>query len=186
MPDRPGGRSMQAGFPVELTARCVLLLVLGLVSLGLRVTAVFLPRASETVLVLLFGSFALAEGGASIVAGLWRIFRQGMWPASFFRGALGIGLGSFVLEASIGTATVLSRVAGTWMLASGVLDLGVASGALRGEGGRLLALVGGVSVLAGLILTIQPADEPLALVLRIAGYAVVAGILLLVRVTRLL
>ena len=175
-----------AAFPVELTIRTVLLLVLGLVGLALRVAAVFLPRASLTVLVLLFGSFMLAEGVAAIAVGLWRIPRQGMWLASFLRGALGVGLGVFLLGTSIPTVTVMSRVAGSWMVASGAIDLAVAAGVVRGEGGRLIDVAGGISVLAGLCLLIWPTDSPLLLVLWIAGYAVVTGILLLIRVSRLL
>ena len=176
----------KAEFPAELTVRAILLLVLGLVSLALRLAAVFLPRASLAILELLFGSFALAEGGASIVVGLVRIPRRGMWLASFLRGAVGVGLGLALLGPSIATLTAMSRVTGTWMVASGVLDLAVAGRWLRGEGGGLLGAVGGISVLAGLFLLISPADEPLFLVLWIAGYAILSGILLLVRVTRLL
>ena len=185
MADQQAGRA-QAAFPAGLTARSVLLLVLGLVGLALRLAAVFMPRASLAVLVILFGSFILAEGGASIVVGLWRIPRQGMWPVSFLRGALGVGLGVALLGASIATLTMMSRAAGAWMLGSGALDLAVAGGALRGEGGAPLTAVGGLSVLSGLFLMVWPIDEPLFLVLWIAGYAILSGILLLVRVTRIL
>jgi len=172
-------------FPVELTIRTILLLVLAVVSLALRVAAIFMPRASLTVLVLLFGSFMLAEGLASIGVGLWRIPQHGMWLGSFLRGALGLGLGAFALGATISTVTVMSRVSGSWMVASGAIDLGVAARVVRGEGGRLIDVAGGISALAGLFLLVWPSDSPLFLILWIAGYAIVTGILLLVRVTRL-
>jgi uncharacterized membrane protein HdeD (DUF308 family) len=178
-------RRAESGFPAELTTRCVLLLVLGVVALGLRVAAVFLPRASLTVLTLLFGGFALADGVASAAVGLRRISRQGMVLVFFLRAALGIGLGVFALGASIPDVRAMSRLFGLWALGSGALDLAVASGALRGQGGRLLGVAGGVSVAAGLILTAWPVGDIPFLVVWIAGYAILVGILLLIRITRL-
>lgn len=185
MTNPSGGRGTQSGFPVGLTARCVLLLVLGVVALALRVASVFMPRASLGVLALLFGGFALADGLASVAIGLGKIGRQGMVLALFLRGALGIGLGLFTLGASVSAVLAMSRLFGSWAIASGALDLGVASGALRGEGGRFLGVAGGVSVVAGLILTVWPVADIPFLVVWIAGYAILMGILLLIRVTRL-
>jgi uncharacterized membrane protein HdeD (DUF308 family) len=178
-------RQAETGFPTALTTRCVLLLVLGLVGLALRVAAVFLPRASLTVLALLFGWFALADGVASVVIGLSRISRQGMVLALFLRGALGIGLGVFALGDSIPVVVVMSRVFASWAFASGALDLAVASGTLRGEGGRLLGVAGGLSVVVAVVLAVWPPSAIPFLVLWVAGYAVLVGILLLIQVTRL-
>jgi uncharacterized membrane protein HdeD (DUF308 family) len=184
MTNRSDARRTEAGFPAELTVRCVLLLVLGVVGLGLRVAAVFLPRASLAVLALLFGAFALADGLAAAAIGVSRIRGRGV-PALFLRAAFGVGLGVFALGASFQAVVGMSRLFAVWALASGVLDLLIASGALRGEGGRLLAVAGGVSVAAGLIMAAWPADAVPFLVVWIAGYAIVVGVLLLVRVTRL-
>ena len=179
-------RRAETGFPTELTARCVLLLVLGVVAFGLRVASVFLPRASLTVLALLFGWFALADGVASVAIGLRRIGRTGMLLALFLRGALGVGLGAFALGASIPVVAVMSRLFASWAFASGALDLAVASGTLRGEGGRLLGVAGSVSVVVAVILAGWPPSGVPFLVLWVAGYALLLGILLLIRVTRLL
>ena len=191
MPERASVPRAETGFPTELTARSVLLLVLGVVALALRVASVFLPRASMTVLILLFGGFAVADGVASVVVGLWRIRRKGMLPALFLRGALGIGLGVYALAADVASGPVvlvlsrLSRLFALWAFASGGLDLAVASGRLQGEGGRLLGFAGGVSVAVAVTLAVWPPTAIPFLVLWVAGYAILAGILLLVRVMRL-
>jgi uncharacterized membrane protein HdeD (DUF308 family) len=185
MTNASSARTPDTGFPAELTARCVLLFVLGLLGLGLRVAAVFLPRSSLAVLALLFGGFALADGLVSAAIGLWRIAGQGLAAAPFLRAAIGIGLGAVAAGASSHAVTGLSRLFAVWALASGALDLGVASGVLRGEGGRLLAVAGSISVAAGLIVGVWPPDALPFLVVWIAGYAIILGILLLVRVTRL-
>jgi uncharacterized membrane protein HdeD (DUF308 family) len=185
MTNRSSVRRPETGLPAELIARCVLLLVLGVVALGLRVAAVFLPRASLAVLTLLFGCFALADGAASVAIGVWRISRQGVSLVLFLRGVLGIVLGVFALGTSITAVPALSRLVALWAFASGALDLAVASGALRGEGGRLLGVAGGVSVAAAVILTASPPGAAPLLVVWIAGYAILLGIVLLIRVTRL-
>jgi uncharacterized membrane protein HdeD (DUF308 family) len=177
---------VETRFPAELVARCVLLLVLGVVALGLLVAAVFMPRAGLAVLRLLFGWFAVAAGAASVAIGLGRIKRQGMLPALFVRGALGLGLGVFALGDTILNVTGTSRLFALWALGSGALDMAVAWGVLQGDGGHLLGVAGGVSVAAALILLAWPAAAAPSLVAWMAGYAVVLGILLLIRVTRLL
>ncbi|HXJ83116.1 MAG TPA: DUF308 domain-containing protein [Candidatus Methylomirabilis sp.] len=169
-----------------MTARCVLLLVFGVVALGLRVVSVFMPRVSLTVLSMLFGGFALADGVISIAIGLWRIKRgQGVVWALFLRGALGIGLGVFALGASLPVVALVARLVASWAFVSGVLDLAIASGMLRGAGGRLLGVAGGVSVIVAAILGVWPPSSIPFLVLWVAGYGVLEGILLLIRVTRL-
>jgi uncharacterized membrane protein HdeD (DUF308 family) len=191
MTDRTDGRPAAGAIPAELTVRCVLLLVLGVVVLGLRVASVFLPRPSLTVLVHLFGWFALADGVASLVIGLWRIRRAAPAPVQFLRGALGVGVGAFVVAADVAAGPVggvmgrLVRLFQLWAVASGALDLAVASGALRGEGGRLLGFAGGASVLVAVLLAIWPPARIPFLVLWVAGYAFLVGLLLLVRVIRL-
>src|SRR5262245_2402619 len=174
------------GFPAELTTRCVLLLVLGVVALGLRVLSVFMPRPSLTVLALMFGVFAVADGLASVIIGLRRIARYGRLPALFIRAALGIGLGAFALGTSLPVVGVVARLFASWAFVSGALDLLVARGVLRGEGGRLLAIAGGISVVVAVILAVWPPTAVPFLVLWVAGYAVVLGIVLLIRITRLL
>ena len=186
MTDASSARRAVTGFPAELTTRCVLLLVLGVVALGLRVLSVFMPRPSLTVLALMFGVFAVADGLASVGIGLRRIARQGTLPALFLRAALGIGLGAFALGASLPVVGVVARLFASWAFASGALDLLVAWGVLRGEGGRLLGIAGGLSMAVAVILAVWPPTAVPFLVLWVAGYAVLLGILLLVRITRLL
>lgn len=188
MPERINGDQPGAGFPTELAARCVLLLVLGVVAFALRVASVFLPRASLTVLVLLLGGFAVADGIAAIAIGLWRMRRKGATLALFLRGILGIAVGAVALVAGTGSGPavlVLSRVSRlfeSWACASGGLDLAVWSGALRGAGGRLLGLAGALSVAVAVALVVRPVGVIPLFVLWVAGYAIVLGLLLLVRV----
>jgi len=191
MPDLANASRAGTRFPTELTARSVLLLVVGVVALALRLASVFLPRASLTVLILLFGWFAIADGAVSVAIGLWRIRRQGMSPVLFLRGALGVGLGAFALATDVAAGPVavvlprVSRLFELWALVSGGLDLAVASGVLRGEGGRLLGVAGGASVAVAVSLAVWPPGAIPFLVLWVAGYAILVGILLLIRTTRL-
>jgi uncharacterized membrane protein HdeD (DUF308 family) len=166
----------ETGFPTELATRCVLLLVLGVVALALRVASVFLPRASLTVLILLFGGFAVADGVASGAIGLWRVRRKRAAAAMFLRAALGIGVGALALAtdmaagAAVAVLSRMSRLFELWAFVSGGLDLAVA---------------GAVSVAVAVMLAVRsPIGIPL-LVLWVGGYAIVVGILLLVRVIRL-
>jgi uncharacterized membrane protein HdeD (DUF308 family) len=109
----------------------------------------------------------------------------------FMRAALGIGVGALALAtdmaagAAVAVLARMSRLFELWAFVSGGLDLAVASGILRGEGGRLLGVAGAVSVAVAVMLAVRPPIGIPLLVLWVGGYAIVVGILLLVRVMRL-
>ena len=139
------------------------------------------PGLTILALVLLFGAFALVDG-IMILAGTF-----GKDPAAqerrgvrIFQGILGVGIGIVTLVWPDITALALLWLIAIWAIVTGVLEIG-ASLALRGEVRHdwLLALVGVLSVIFGILLMITPGAGALVITWLIGWYALISGILVL-------
>lgn len=164
-----------------------LLGVRGVIAIVFGVLAVIWPGVTVIALALLFGVFAVATGIEQLVhairpsAGATNPvtgFADGTGPrlARAVAGLFGLAAGVLVLVWPGITAVVLAVLVGAWAIVTGIADLWLAT---RQHGGWTLALVGAISVVAGLFVVVRPAAGAVAIAWAIGVYAIVSGALLL-------
>jgi len=173
MPDAPIARALATHWS-SLAIRGVCALLFGIV-------AFMMPGLTLTTLVLIWGIYALIDGGLALVAG----FKAKIWSLVFL-GLVGVlaGIGAFIYPGM--TALVLLYFIAVWSIITGVLAI-VTAIRLRKEitGEWALGLAGLLSLLFGAMLIARPGDGALTIIYLIAAYAVAFGILLLILAFRL-
>ena len=144
------------------------------------------PGITLAVLILLYGAYALVEGVLEVA---WALMgRQGgsfPWGV-LLAGLAGVAIGIVTFVSPGLTALALLYVIAAWAIVRGVFEL-VAAISLRKEleNEWLLALNGLLSVALGVLLIVAPGAGALALLWWIGGFAIVAGILMIVLGLRL-
>lgn len=164
-----------------------LFLVRGIAALLFGVLAIALPGLTILSLTLLWGAFALLDGGLSLWAGLYgdRPSRGPRWWL-ILHGVLGIAAGLLALVAPGFTAVILLLAIAVWAIVVGVLQIAGAVALRREiENEWLLAVSGALSLLFGVFFLLQPAAGALAVVWLIAFFAIVLGVNLVVLAFRL-
>jgi uncharacterized membrane protein HdeD (DUF308 family) len=157
----------------------------GLAALIFGIAALIWPQATLTILILLFGVYAIADGILSIIAILRdRTYYQ--WWLLLLEGIVGITAGVLTFIWPEITGLVLLYVIAAWAVVTGILEI-IAAIRLREEmtGEWLLVLGGIVSVIFGVLLVIQPQAGALAVAWIIGIYAIFFGIVLLILSLRL-
>jgi uncharacterized membrane protein HdeD (DUF308 family) len=149
----------------------------GLVAILFGVLTLVWPRLSLTVLVFLFGLFAVI-GGITAVAAALRNHEEHGWGLLLFEGILGILAGAVALIWPGITAFAFLFLIAAWAILTGILEF-VAPLAYPMSGGRavLMVLAGIISVVFGVLIAIQPAAGLLAVVWLIGIYAILIGIM---------
>ena len=106
-------------------------------------------------------------------------FADGTGPraARVVAGLFGLAVGVLAIVWPGITAVVLAVLVGAWAIVTGIADLWLAA---RQHGGWTLALVGAISVVAGLFVVVRPEAGAVAIAWAIGLYAIVSGALLLV------
>src|SRR3954468_17584676 len=102
-----------------------------------------------------------------------------LWWLVVLFGVVTAGVGLFFVFSPHETLTTFTRIAGIFLLVDGVLAI-FGSVFVRGEGRALLALVGVLSAIAGLLLIKKPFDTLVVFTLIIGVWFVVAGVARLV------
>ena len=158
----------------------------GVLAIVFGILTALMPGITLFALVMLFGAYALVDGGFAIVTALRRRGGEGPWRTLLLEGLVGVAAGviSFVWPGL--TALALVYLIGVWAVFTGVLEI-VAAIRLRRliKGEVWLALTGVLSVAFGVLVLWAPGTGALALVLWIGAYAIVFGILLLALAFRL-
>jgi len=133
------------------------------------------PALSLATLVLIWGVYALIDGGVALVAG----FRAKIWSLAII-GLVGVLAGVYAFVNPAMTALALLYFIAAWAIVTGVLAIYIAIH-LRKEltGEWVLALAGVLSAIFGVMLIARPGAGALAVVFLIAGYAIAFGILML-------
>ncbi|HEY3065106.1 MAG TPA: HdeD family acid-resistance protein [Methylomirabilota bacterium] len=151
----------------------------GVFAILFGLSAFLWPGMTVVVLVLLYGAYALADG---IMAVAWAFVgrRLGAFPWGVFLAgltAIAAGLVAFLWPGV--TALALLYLIAVWAIVRGVFEV-VAAIHLRRELEHewLLAAVGVLSILFGVVLIVAPGAGALALVWWIGAFAFVAGILM--------
>ncbi len=138
------------------------------------------PKLTLSVLVLLFGVFAVISGITAVAAALRNTREQG-WGFLLFEGILGILAGVVALVWPGITALAFLYLLAAWAIIIGILEF-AAPLSFPMSGGRavLMVLAGLVSVVFGILIAAQPASGLLAVVWLIGVYAIVFGVMYIV------
>jgi uncharacterized membrane protein HdeD (DUF308 family) len=147
--------------------------------------ALIWPGATVLVLAILYGVYAIVDG----IGGLMQAFRPGdaaHRAAYGILGALGIIAGILVLIWPGITVLVLALLVGLWAIVTGVAEIAAAirlRKQIRGE--AFLIAAGALSVIAGVLIVINPIAGAYGVALLVGIYALLYGIVLLVLAFRL-
>ena len=152
----------------------------GIVAILFGILTLVWPKLSLTVLVLLFGIFAVVSGITAVAAALRNTREQG-WGLLLFEGIVGILAGVVALVWPGITALAFLYLLAAWAIITGILEF-IAPLLFPMSGGRavLMVLAGVVSVVFGVLIAFQPASGLLAVVWLIGIYAIVIGVLYIV------
>ncbi len=160
-----------------LRAAWWVLLVRGLVAVAFGVMALAWPTLTLQALILLFGAYALVDGGLAVYAALRARPEHSDWWAVALEGAIGLIAGVLVLVwPGLGAVALLYFIA-AWAIITGVAEIIMAyrlRQVLSNE--WLMVLAGVASVSFGVLVWIYPGAGALALVTFIGVYALIFGL----------
>jgi uncharacterized membrane protein HdeD (DUF308 family) len=159
-----------------------ILLVRGIVAILFGIAAFVWPGLTFLVLVFLFGVYALIDGVVAVVVALQERSMWTRWWVLLVEGIVGIliGIAAFVWPGITGLA--LLYLIAAWAIITGIIEIAAAFSIRNAMGSEwTLALGGLLSIILGIVLIAQPLAGILALIWVIALYAVIWGILLIVR-----
>jgi uncharacterized membrane protein HdeD (DUF308 family) len=162
----------------------------GAFAIAFGVVALIWPGITVYALVLLFGAYAIVDGGFSIVAGLGRGARSAEGTGGrvwlILAGVAGVIAGVLAFLWPGITAVALLWVIAAWAMATGALEI-IAAVRLRRELRHewLLALSGVLTVAFGILLVVWPAAGVLTLVTLIGVAAIIFGVTLVALAFRL-
>jgi len=154
------------------------LLARGIVAILFGLAALFLPRLTLLILVYIFGAFALVEGIIAIYHAFQERSTRPNWWVLLLEGITGVILGILAFIWPGITSLVLLFLIAAWALITGIIEL---VAAFTTGIGWVLALAGALSILLGIVLFARPVAGVLSLVWLIGIYAIVWGILLIIR-----
>ena len=158
----------------------------GVIAIIFGICALIWPSLTLTVLVLLFGAYALVDGIFAVIAGIRAAGRAANWWVLLLEGILGIIFGLLTFAWPGITALVLLVFIAVWAVLTGIMEI-VAAIQLRREiqGEWLLALSGALSVIWGIILFVFPGAGAVAIAWLIGVFAILFGISLIALAFRL-
>jgi len=152
----------------------------GLAAILFGVLTLVWPGISLTVLVYLFGIFAVISGITAMSVAL-RSREEPHWGVMLFEGILGVLAGVVALIWPGITALAFLYLLAAWAIITGVLEL-VAPLSFPMSAGRgfLMAVSGILSIVFGVLIAAQPASGLLAVTWLIGVYAILFGIMYVV------
>jgi len=141
--------------------------------------AIAWPAMTLTVLVLLWGAYALVDGVFALMTAFKvKVDGKPMWPLVVL-GLFGIAAGVLTFLWPGITAIALLALIATWAIVTGVLEI-VAAVRLRKliANEWMMGLAGALSVVFGVLMVWKPQAGALAVILLIAWYAILFGVIL--------
>lgn len=162
-------------------------LIRGLAAIVFGILALAWPAATLSVLVILFGAYALVDGIFLVIKAVssWKA-HDDRWPL-LLEGFLGIGIGVITFVAPGVTAIALLFYIAGWSLATGIVEI-VSAIRLRKEiSGEFWWILSGIaSILFAVLLMLFPGAGALGVIWLISTYAIIFGVLLIILSFRLL
>ena len=163
-----------------------LFIVRGVLAIVFGVLALIWPGATNLILVLMFGAFALVDGIFNIAAGITfhKYFER--WWAVLLEGLAGIVLGFLTFFWPGITALALLFLIAAWAIVTGIFEIVAAIQFRRVILGEwVMILIGLLSIVLGILLIVFPAIGALSLMWLIGIYAISAGIMQIIFAFRL-
>jgi uncharacterized membrane protein HdeD (DUF308 family) len=156
-----------------LTLRGVLAILFGL-------AALFWPGLTLVTFVYIFSAFILVSGIMSMVMAIVDIDKDKYWFLSLLIGFLELGIGVYLIRhINVGLATFILLV-GIVLVVRGVVEFIMAIAGGESSNNRvLMAIVGIVTALAGLIVLREPVSGGIAFVWVVGLYALITGPILI-------
>jgi uncharacterized membrane protein HdeD (DUF308 family) len=173
------------GFVVQPRQAWPVAAVRGVFAVLFGIFALVWPGATVLVLAVLYGVYAIVDG----IGGLVQAFRpgDGAHRAAYgVLGALGIIAGVLVLVWPGITVLLLALLVGLWAIVTGIAEIAAAirlRKQIRGE--AFLIAAGAISVVAGVLIVINPIAGAFGIALLAGVYALLYGIVLLVLAARM-
>jgi uncharacterized membrane protein HdeD (DUF308 family) len=163
----------------DLARNWWLVLLRGICAIAFGALTLIWPGLSLLTLVLLYGVFALFDGGLAVVAAIMGGAPSPRWWLALV-GVLGIAAGAVTLLWPGITGIVLLYFIAGWAIAAGVFEI-VGAFRLRKEieGEWWLIATGVVSVLFGALILMFPGAGALGIAFAIGWFAIVYGVLLI-------
>jgi uncharacterized membrane protein HdeD (DUF308 family) len=157
-----------------------MLVLRGAVAILFGILAFMWPGVTLSVLILLFGAYALVDGIAAIIVGIKEYGDRERWWATLLSGLVSAaaGLVTFLMPGL--TAIALLSLIAFWAIVRGVFEI-MAAIRLRHEieGELLLGIGGALSIAFGLLMLFFPGAGALAVVWWIAAFSIVYGVVML-------
>ncbi len=158
----------------------------GIIAILFGLAVIIFPISAIIVLVYLFGAYALVDGIVAIVVSLEerRGFRR--WWLLLIEGLIGVIIGILTFVSPIGTAFALLLFIAAWAVITGIVEI-VSAFSVRTSVAQewALGIGGALSLLLGILLFLRPGAGIFTIVLLIGFYAIMFGVLLLVRAFQL-
>jgi len=149
----------------------------GLAAIVFGVLTLVWPGLSLTVLVLLFGIFAVINGVSAMVVAL-RNREESHWGVLLFEGILGVLAGAVALVWPGITALAFLFLIASWAILTGILELVAPLSFPMSFGRGLLSVLSGiVSIVFGILIAARPASGLLTVAWLIGIYAIIVGIM---------
>ncbi len=150
----------------------------GALAIVFSVAIVVWPNISLSVLIGLFGAFALVSG-ITRIAGAFSVpvpGKQRAWLV--IEGLLGVAVGVVVFVWPSLSALGLLYAIGAWAIAAGILEIALSFNLpVSGRRSLLLGLGGLLSIAFGVIMFAEPGAGAIALLALIAAFALVTGVM---------
>ena len=157
----------------------------GVVAILFALIAFFLPGITAAALILLFGAYAFVDGVFALIAGLRAARHHGRSGALLLEGILNIVIGIIVFVWPGPALVALIYLIAVWAVISGIALIAAGMALIRHSGEWLLVLSGVISVLLGIILSVQPAAGVIALSWWLGFYALLFGIVVVTAAFRI-
>jgi uncharacterized membrane protein HdeD (DUF308 family) len=150
----------------------------GAVALAFAVLILVWPSIGLTVLIALFGAFALVSGLATIVGAFSVPLPSSRRAWLVIEGLLGVAVGVVVFIWPGLSALGLLYAIAAWAIAIGIFEIALSFNLpISGRRSLLLGLSGLLSIAFGVIMFAKPGAGAIALLALIAAFALVSGVM---------
>jgi uncharacterized membrane protein HdeD (DUF308 family) len=159
------------------------LLIRGIIAVLFGLAAILWPGLTVLLLVALFGVYAFIDGVVDVVAAFRESKTVPHWWLLLLEGLVGIIIGIVAFFWPSITALILLYLVAVWAIVTGIFEIG----AVFSKDNRPLGMewtlgaAGVISILLGIFLFLNPRGGLLGLVWAVGIYAIIFGILLLIR-----
>ncbi len=152
------------------------MVVRGIAGILFGISAVFWPSLTLVVLVYIFSIYILVSGVVGIVESVVQLTRKGSWVWTMLLGIAELGVGLYLVRHPGASFATFVLIAGLILVARGVFQAIMALVDEYSATNRtLLFISGGLSVLVGVIVLLQPVAGGVAFVWVLGLYALVTG-----------